>query len=89
MKTDFRSDCKDVATYENELKLISMFGLIADPSQKVKTIEKFEFVLDCMHKNGVKLSNPIRARIFEYATLTSSYDLANDMLRNLNNDNTR
>jgi hypothetical protein len=36
-----------------------------------------------MKKNGVKYNANIRARVFEYAVLNSSMDLANSMLKTL------
>jgi len=74
----FTSDCKDIATYENELKLISKYGLLT--KEKNKTLDQFEFVLNALQENGVALNHAIRARIFEYATLNGNFDMANNML---------
>jgi hypothetical protein len=42
----FSTDCKDVSIYENELKLISKYGLLSKDKNKV--LDNFEFVLNSM-----------------------------------------
>ena len=41
----------EMYSYENELKLISKYGLLS--KDKNKTLDNFDFVLDCMKNNGI------------------------------------
>lgn len=69
--------------YEIELNSISKIVLLNKSEDLEKSLQQFEFIFDCMKKNGVKYNANIRARVFEYAVLNSSMDLANSMLKTL------
>jgi hypothetical protein len=58
--------------------LISKYGLVSKDKNKV--LDQFEFVLNAMQQNGIPMSNALRARVFEYATLNGNFDMANNML---------
>jgi len=65
------------------LKLVSKLGLLNQ--ERKKTLEEFDYILGCMQKNKVKLTPAIHARLFEYATLNGSFELANSSLKYLAN----
>jgi hypothetical protein len=74
----------DPTIFERELRLVSKIALLnRDKASKQKTLQEFEFLLDCMQNNKVEQTSSIKARVFEFATLNGSYDLANSMLRAL------
>jgi hypothetical protein len=52
----------------------------------MKSLQEFEFLLDCLENNKVEYTPNIKARVFEFATLNGSHDLANSMLRSLSAD---
>jgi len=69
--------------YEIELNSTSKIALLKASEDVSRDLQKFDYIFDCMKKNGVKYNENIRSRVFEYAVLNSSMDLANSMLKTL------
>jgi len=80
-RIQFKPESKTVSMYERELLYISKLASLKTKNDA--DLKRFEFVFDCMKKQGVPMNANIRARVFEYAVLNSSMDLANSMLKTL------
>jgi hypothetical protein len=65
--------------------LVSKLGLLTNKPQQ--TLDEFDYVLDHMQKNKIRLTPAIHARLFEYATLNGSFELANSTLKKLRTSN--
>ena len=68
--------------YENELLLVSKLAAL-NLSSKDATLKKYEYVFGCMQENGLKPTNDIKARLFEYYVLSQSNQQADRILKEL------
>jgi hypothetical protein len=62
----FNPISKNAADFERELLFLSKAALLGKKSSQ---LEQYDFVFDCLKKQGIRHSSNIKARIFEYAVL--------------------
>ena len=78
----------DVEQYEQQLKLLSLQGLLLGKDKLPALLKQFDYILECMQTNSVLLTPQLRARIFEYSLLSKQFTVANDNLAKLTRDYT-
>jgi hypothetical protein len=73
----------DPQAYERELQLVSRSAL-----SKPESVKHFSTLFNLIDQNNIEKTDAIRARMFEYATLTGAFDVANAQLAKLSADPT-